>query len=133
VLMVEFMQQGTTVTSEVYCGTLKKLRRTIQNKTHGMLTSDVVLLHDDAHTHTATRTWALLENFNWELFDHPPYSPNLTPSDCHLFTYLRNWLGSQCFNNTQLIEGVEMWLSLQVADFFDTGAQVPQVWRWLHW
>jgi hypothetical protein len=27
VLMVEFMQQRTTITSEVYCKTLKKLRR----------------------------------------------------------------------------------------------------------
>jgi hypothetical protein len=27
VLVVEFMQQGTTVTSEVYCKTLKKLHR----------------------------------------------------------------------------------------------------------
>jgi hypothetical protein len=32
VLMVEFMQQGTTITSEVYCESLKKLRRAIQKK-----------------------------------------------------------------------------------------------------
>jgi hypothetical protein len=52
--------------------------------------------------------------FNWELFDHPPYSPDLAPSDYHLFirTYLKNWLGSQRFNNNQeLMEGVKTWLS----------------------
>jgi hypothetical protein len=32
VLIVEFVQQGTTLTSEVYCETLKKLRRAIQKK-----------------------------------------------------------------------------------------------------
>jgi hypothetical protein len=32
VLMVEFMQQGTTITSEVYCGKIKKLPRTIRKK-----------------------------------------------------------------------------------------------------
>jgi hypothetical protein len=32
VLTVEFMQQGTTITLEVYCETLKKLRRAIRNK-----------------------------------------------------------------------------------------------------
>jgi hypothetical protein len=53
VLMVEFMQQGTTITSELYCKTLKELRRAIQNKRRGMLTSDIVLLHDNAHPHTA--------------------------------------------------------------------------------
>jgi hypothetical protein len=45
VLLVEFMQQGTTI-SEVYRETLKKLHRAIQNKRLGMLTYGVVLLHD---------------------------------------------------------------------------------------
>jgi hypothetical protein len=43
-----------------------------------------------AHLLTAARTQALLEHFNWELFDHPSYSPSLVPSNCHLFTYLKN-------------------------------------------
>jgi hypothetical protein len=56
--------------SEVYCETLKKLRRAIQNKRRGMLTSGVVFLHDNARLHTAAHTQALLEHFNWELFGH---------------------------------------------------------------
>jgi hypothetical protein len=38
VLMVEVMQQGAMIKSEVYCETLKKLHTVIQNKRHGMLT-----------------------------------------------------------------------------------------------
>jgi hypothetical protein len=58
------------------------------------------------------------------LFDHTPYSSDLTPSDIHLFTYLKNWLGSQHFsNNEELMEGVKSWLSSQATDFFDTGIQ----------
>jgi histone-lysine N-methyltransferase SETMAR len=73
-----------------------------------MLTSSVVLLHDNARPYTAAHTRALLEHFNWELFDHPPYSPDLAPSDYHLFTYLKNWLQSQCFNsNEDLMKGVK--------------------------
>jgi hypothetical protein len=100
----------------------EKLCRAVQNKRHAMLTSGVVLLHDNTHLHTSARIWILLEHFNWELFDNPPYSPDLTPSDYHLFTYLKNWLGSQHFsNNWKLMEGVKTWLSSQAADFFDTG------------
>jgi hypothetical protein len=55
VLMVEFMQQGTTVTSEVYCETLKKMCGTIQNKRGGMLRSGLLLLHDNVPLHTAAR------------------------------------------------------------------------------
>jgi hypothetical protein len=60
----------------------------------------------------------------WELSDDPPYSPYLPLSDYHLFTCLKNWLGSQHFNNNEeLIEGVKIWLSSQAADFFDIGTQ----------
>jgi transposase len=67
---------------------LRKLRRAIQNKRCGMLTSGVVLLHDNARLYTAARTRTLLEHFSWELFDHPPYSPDLAPSDYHQYSYL---------------------------------------------
>jgi histone-lysine N-methyltransferase SETMAR len=89
------------------------------------MTSNKVLLHGNACLHTTAHTPALLEHFNWELFDHPPYSPDLTLSDYHLFTYLKNWLQPQCFsNNEELMEGVvKMWLSSQAPDFFDTGIQ----------
>jgi hypothetical protein len=50
VLMVEFMHQGTTVMSEVYCETLKNCIW------HGMLTHGVILLHDNARPHTDART-----------------------------------------------------------------------------
>jgi hypothetical protein len=56
------------------------------------------------------------------LFDHPPDSPDLAPSDFHVFTYLKKWLSSQRFSdNEELMEGVKTWLSSQAADFFDTG------------
>jgi hypothetical protein len=64
VLMVEFMQQGTTVTPEVYCGTRKACVDPFWTKRRGMLTYGVVLLHDNVRPHTAARIWALLEHFN---------------------------------------------------------------------
>jgi histone-lysine N-methyltransferase SETMAR len=114
VLMVEFMQQGTTVNSEVYCETLNNcIVSAIQNKRREMLTSGVVLLHDNVRPHTAARTRVLLEHFNWELFDDHPYSSDLAPSNC---------FRSQHFSdNEDLMEGVKTWLRSQVADFFGTG------------
>jgi hypothetical protein len=55
----------------------------------------VVLLRDNERPHTAPCTQALLQHFNWELSDHPPSGPDLAPSNYNLFTYLKNWLGSQ--------------------------------------
>jgi hypothetical protein len=110
------MQKGTTIMSEVYCETLTKLLRVIQNKMHGMPTSSVVLLYDNARPHTAACTRALLDHFNCELFDHLPCSPDLTPSNYHQFTYLKNWLLSQHFkSNEELMESVKAWLSSQAS------------------
>jgi hypothetical protein len=56
VLVVDLMQQGTTIMSEVYCKTQKILRKSIQIERHGMLAYGVVLLHDNARLPTAART-----------------------------------------------------------------------------
>jgi hypothetical protein len=38
--------------------------------------------------------------------------------------YLKNWLGSEPFkNNEELMEGVKIWLSSQMAEFFNIGIQ----------
>jgi transposase len=72
----------------------------------------VVPLDDSALPYTAARIRALLEHFNWELCDHPPYSPDLAPSDYHLFTYMKKWLRLQLFNNNEeFIEGFKAWFS----------------------
>ncbi|GFW23514.1 histone-lysine N-methyltransferase SETMAR [Trichonephila clavipes] len=80
-----FMPRGTTINADRYCETLNKLRRAIQNKRRGMLTKGVRFHHDNARPHTANRTTALVERFGWEMVSHPPYSPDLAPSDFHLF------------------------------------------------
>jgi hypothetical protein len=48
-----------------------------------------------------------LEHFNCKLSDHPLYSPDLILSDYHLFPYLKKWLQSERFNNSELMKGVK--------------------------
>jgi hypothetical protein len=100
----------------LYCETLKNLRMAIQDKKRGMLTSGVVLLHDNACPHIAFHTRALLEHFNWELFDYPPYRPDLAPNDYRLLMYLNIWLRPQRFSNNELMESVKTRSSSQAAD-----------------
>jgi hypothetical protein len=37
-------------------------------------------------------TTGLLEKFKWDVLDHPPYSPDLAPSDFHLLLHLKKHL-----------------------------------------
>ncbi|KFM80042.1 Histone-lysine N-methyltransferase SETMAR, partial [Stegodyphus mimosarum] len=93
------MQPGTTINADSYCETLRRLRRAIQNKRRGMLTSGIVLIHDNARAHSARVTQRLLQQFQWDIFEHPPYTPDLASSDFHLFPKLKQWLGGKCFQN----------------------------------
>jgi hypothetical protein len=62
-----------------------------------------MLVHDNARPYRDAPTRAPLEHFNWELFDHPPYSRDLSLGDYNVFTYLKNCLRSQLFNNDEEI------------------------------
>ena len=84
-----------------------------------MLTKGVLLMHN-ARPHTAARTNALMKLFNWEILDHPPYIPELAPSDYHLFTKMKVWLATQRFHtNEDFVDGVNIWLHNLAASFFD--------------
>lgn len=122
ILLIEFLPQGETVNALRYCETLKKLRRAIQNKRRGMLTKGVCLLHDNARPHTAHVTTQLLGSFSWDILDHPPYSPDLAPSDYHLFTSLKMFMGGKRFQCDDEVENaVKEWASCLAGNFFDTG------------
>ncbi|GFX02249.1 mariner Mos1 transposase [Trichonephila clavipes] len=121
--LVEFNQQGTTINAAAYCATLTKLRCAIQNKRRGLLTSGVLLLHDNARPHSAINTQNLIRSFGWEQIDHPPYSPDLAPSDFHLFRYLKEFLGGKRFDTADEVKEVQDWLSSQAADVYDLGIQ----------
>jgi hypothetical protein len=86
-----------------------------------MLTKGIVLLHDNAWPHTMACTNALIQLFNWEISDHPPYRPDLAPSDYHPFTKMV-WLATQCLHtNKELMDGVNNWLHNFASPSFDKG------------
>ncbi|KAJ4452219.1 hypothetical protein ANN_03737 [Periplaneta americana] len=136
ILLIDFLPRGETVNADHYCETLRKLRRAIQNKRRGMLIAEVVLLHDNARPHTARRTAAALTEFGWELFDHPPYSPDLAPSDFHVFLHLRKFLssGEHFGNDEELKTSVTRWFHSQAAEFYDRGIQklIPRYDKYLN-
>ncbi|GFU47154.1 uncharacterized protein TNCV_5071501 [Trichonephila clavipes] len=80
-----------------------------------MLSAGVVLLHDNARQHTANRTQDLITSFGWEQLDHPPYSPDLAPSDYHLFMHLKKHLARQRHSDDDEAKAtVKQWLSNQI-------------------
>jgi histone-lysine N-methyltransferase SETMAR len=64
----------------------------------------------------------LLADFVWEVFFYPPYSLNLAPSDFHLFTLLKQFLGSTRIDTDEETKmTVKDWFSGLVTDFYNAG------------
>ena len=51
--------------------------------------SSYVFMHDNAPTHRALATQEKLAYLGFQCLDHPPFSPDLAPSDYHLFPGLK--------------------------------------------
>jgi hypothetical protein len=83
------------------------------------LSKGTVLLHDNAHPHTAAHTVETLPKLKFQVLVHPPYSTELTPSDYHLFGSLTEALRGHRFTSDQEPqEGVHAWLAAQPKTFF---------------
>ncbi len=61
VIWQEYLLKGATINVERYCETLKNLRKAIKRKRPGLLMEGAILLHDDAHPHSANVTQELLQ------------------------------------------------------------------------
>ena len=58
---------------------------------------------------------------------HPPYSPDLAPSDYHLFPNLKKHLRGQRFlNDEELMHATDKWLTGQSELFYFTGVEKLQ-------
>ena len=102
VLLVDFLPQGYTINAGVCCNTLKKLHHMIQNKQRGMFSQCVAMFHDNTNPHTATQN--LITTLGWEQFNHPPYIPDLAPSDFHLLLHLKSFLAGQWLHKVSKVK-----------------------------
>ena len=57
----------------------------------------VVLLHDNAPAYKAKLTRQKLLEQGWEVLPHPQYSPDLAPTDYHLFAALKRFMARKEF------------------------------------
>ncbi|UYV68502.1 hypothetical protein LAZ67_5004526 [Cordylochernes scorpioides] len=122
VLLVDYLPPNTTVNAARYCEVLTKLRAAIKRKRPGLLSRKVLLVHDRARPHATRTTQTLLENFKWEIFTHPPYSPELALSDFHLFPALKLHLGGKHFTNDDEVQAeANHWLRRQDTAWYNSG------------
>ncbi|GFO28094.1 histone-lysine N-methyltransferase SETMAR [Plakobranchus ocellatus] len=102
--------------------TLDRRKEAIRRKRPGLLRRGVVLQHDNATPHSANLTQQWLQRYGWEILPHPAHSPDLAPSDFHLFGPLKRHLGGMAFETEDdLISELRNWFDNLDVDFFRVG------------
>ena len=127
------MKPGETVNTDRYHQQLIKLHRAIREKRPEFKErhDSLIFLHDNAPAHTSLVVRNYLKNIKWEALPHPPYSPDLAPSDYHLFSSMGHALTEQHFT---YYEDVRKWLNEWFASkeeiFFWRGIhKLPERWE----
>jgi histone-lysine N-methyltransferase SETMAR len=83
----ELLPTDFTITADLYCQQLDRVAAKLQGKQ-----DRIYFLHDNARPHIAKSTREKLLKLGWVTVPHPPYSPDLAPTDYHLFHSLSNHL-----------------------------------------
>ena len=109
VIYYELLKPGETVNTNRYKQQMINLNRALQEKRpdYRRRQHKVIFVHDNAPSHTAKRVNETIETFSWEILAHVAYSPDLAPSDYHLFASLGHALAEQRFTS---YENVREWL-----------------------
>lgn len=131
IVHIDFLEKGVTINADYYCNLISEdVRRALQNKRRGKLSSGIILHHDNATPHTALKTRSLLTHLKWDVLCHPPYSPDLAPSDYHLFSNMKKPLRGVHFQTLEDVKtAVEQWRVSTEKSFFTIGIK-DLVRRW---
>jgi histone-lysine N-methyltransferase SETMAR len=61
----------------------------------------IIFHQENATAHIIVLAMGKLRDLHYELLEHPPYSPDLDPSDFYLFPKLKLFLAGQRFSSNQ--------------------------------
>ncbi|XP_025262477.1 histone-lysine N-methyltransferase SETMAR-like [Camponotus floridanus] len=132
IVYYELLPDNETIDSDKYCSQLDKLKIEIAKKCPELINrKGVVFHHDNARPHASLQTRQKLLAFGWDVLPHPPYSPDIAPSDFHLFRSLQNSINGLNFASLQLLKNyLDSFFAEKTQDFYERGImKLPERWK----
>ncbi|KAI6653980.1 Histone-lysine N-methyltransferase SETMAR [Oopsacas minuta] len=125
------LPEKTTINSDYYVDELKELRQASKRERRGKLTRSVLLQHDNARPHVSSKTMAAIDDLEFECLPHPPYSPDLAPSDYKLFGEMKKPLRGKRFEDFKRLEcEIKQWENGTPKEFYTTELKkLPERWK----
>ena len=107
ILFIDYLEKGKTITREYYSNLLTRIdKKNSWEKTR--FAKEIIFHQDNAPAHKSVLALGKLRDLHYELLEHPPYSPDLAPSDFCLFPKLKLFLAGQRFFNQEAIAAIVM-------------------------
>ena len=127
VVHVDFADRHQRLNAEYYGEQVRKARQAVRKPRN----QNLYLLHDNAPIHTAATTSTAINDLDFHVLPHPPYSPDLAPSDYYLFRHLKQHLRGERFDSSEDIkEAVMDFFNSRSRDFFlEAFRELPTRWR----
>jgi hypothetical protein len=88
VILLDVMQRGITVNSDMYIIMLTKMQKCFQCVWPDKNLCEMLLQHN-TRPHTSNTSQEAITQLGWTMLWHPSYIPGLAPSDFHLFRPLK--------------------------------------------
>ncbi|GFX61640.1 histone-lysine N-methyltransferase SETMAR [Trichonephila clavipes] len=96
----EVLKPGETVNADLYCEQLDRLYQSLFEKYPAIINrKGVILKNDNARPHCARKTLERINGLGWEVLPHPPYSPDIAPTEFHLFRSMQHFLTNKNIQN----------------------------------
>lgn len=133
VVYYELLKPNQTIDGNLYRTQLMRLSRALREKRpqYEQRHNKVILQHDNARPHVAKQVKNYLETLNWEILPHPPYSPDIAPSDYYLFRSMAHGLADARFTSPDDMRNwIDGWIAGKEPSFFRDGIrELPERWE----
>ncbi|GBP41947.1 Mariner Mos1 transposase [Eumeta japonica] len=129
----ELLNPSETITGTLYRIRLMRLTRALKEKflQYYSRHHKIILLHDNARPHVAVTVKYYLKTLGSKVPPHSPYSPDIAPSDYHLFRSVAHALSEQRFTSYEDTKPrVDSWITSKDKEFFRLGIRtLPERWK----
>ena len=122
IFFINYLKKGRTITNKYYIALLVHLKEEIAKKQPQMKKKKCSFTKSQLNCNNGKTTWIALL--------HPPYSPDLAPSDYWLFADLKRMFQGKTFgSNEEVISETEAYLEVKDKSFYKKHRIVREAWN----
>ena len=119
IIYIDYLEKREYINSDYHIELLVRLKDEIAKKRPHMKKEKIIFHQDNAPCNKSMKTMAKLSKLGYELLPHPPYSPDLAPSDYWLFADLKKMLQEKRFgSNEEVIAETEVYFVAKDKSFY---------------